>query len=173
MTTEEKICNLYRGDVLAGSFYLFIGVLALLAGVLLYNMAPTLGYYYLGIGMMIFSAYMLGKGLFMIYMYRSRYEHYKKISDLSYTDLNEEKTYLDYRIEKKNKNRRRYLYTIALGMLIAFYGVFDQEKGLIIATCIPIVLMAGIEFGVGLLTEFRLFEMSRTIEKRLNNDISS
>jgi len=48
---------------------------------------------------------------------------------------------------------------------LAFLGLFHQEKGLIVATCIPIVLMAGIEFTVGLLTEFRLSEYLKHLHR--------
>ena len=44
-------------------------------------------------------------------------------------------------------------------------GIFHQEKGLIIATCIPIVLMSAIEFTVGLLTEFRLTEYLKHLHR--------
>ena len=53
----------------------------------------------------------------------------------------------------------------AIGCVVAFFGVFHQEKGLIVATCIPIVLMSAIEFTVGLLTEFRLSEYLKHLHK--------
>lgn len=165
MALLEKIKALYKGDIIAGSFYIGIGVGALIAGLLLYFLAPTLGYYYLSIGLLILAAYMIGKGLVMMYLYYSRFKFYQGVKGLSRDILKDEKSYTEYRSNKKNRNRRRYLWIIAIGMMVAFYGIFDQEKGLIIATCIPIVLIAGIEFGVGLLTEFRLFELLRQIEK--------
>lgn len=155
---------------MVGMLYLGIGILILLVAILLYNLAPTLGYYYLSIGLFIFSAYMIGKGLFMVYLYYSRFKFYKKLDSFNIDQIKEEQSYINFRSKKKNKNRVRYMIIIALGMIISFMGIFHQEKGLIVATCIPIVLISGIEFGVGLLTEFRLYELNRQIIKYLGKE---
>lgn len=157
--------TVYKGDVLAGSFYLLIGVISVTIAVLLHFFTGRLGFYYLSIGMAIFALYMLGKAAVMMYMYWSRYQYYKERSDISLDEVADEKEYTAYRIGKKNKNRRVYMYIILLGCFVAFAGIFHQEKGMIIATCIPIILLSAIEFGVGLLTEFRLSEYLRQLNK--------
>lgn len=161
----QKTRTLYKGDVIAGSFYLFIGFLGLIISILIYYFTQKLGYYYLSIGMAVFSAYMLGKGSFMIYLYNSRFIFYKKVKSLERNDIKEERRFTRYRVLKKKKNRRRYIYTILISSIVAFGGFFHQEKGLIGATCIPIVLMSAIEFTVGLLTEFRLSEYLKHLHK--------
>ena len=170
--TAKKTKIIYEGDVYAGSFYLFVGICALLAAVSVYYFTSRLGLFYLSIGLGIFTFYMVGKGVFMIYMYYSRYKFYREHIDLTNFEIKDERRYTRYRVLKKKKNRRRYIYTIVIGCLIAFLGIFHQEKGLIIATCIPIVLMSAIEFTVGLLTEFRLTEYLKHLHK-LSQSLSS
>ena len=163
--TATKTKIIYEGDVYAGSFYLFIGVCALIAALGIYFFTSRLGLYYLSIGLGIFTLYMIGKGSVMIYHYFSRYKYYKHHVDLTNKEIKEERRYTRWRVLKKKRNRRRYIYTIVFGCLIAFMGAFHQEKGLIVATCIPIVLMSAIEFTVGLLTEFRLTEYLKHLHK--------
>jgi len=157
--------TLYKGDVLAGSFYLLIGLVAALLSIAIYWMTVRLGFYYLSIGMLVFALYMLGKGSVMMYMYRSRFIYYKGKKEISKEDVEDEKTYTKHRIRKKNKSRRVYLYIIVIGCAVAFWGVFQQEKGLIVGTCIPVVLMSAIEFSIGLLTEFRLSEYFKQLHR--------
>lgn len=163
--TAAKTKIIYEGDVYAGSFYLFIGVCSLLASLGIYYFTERLGLFYLSIGLAIFTIYMVGKGLVMIYLYFSRYKFYKNHENLALHEVKDERRYTRWRVWKKKKNRRRYIYTIIIGSMIAFMGLFHQEKGLIVATCIPIILMAGIEFGIGLLTEFRLSEYLKHLHK--------
>lgn len=157
--------TLYKGDVLSGAFYLLTGCIALGTSVALHFFTTRLGYYYLSISMLILALYLIGKGSYMIYMYKSRYDYYKKREDLTGKEHSDERSYTTFRIHKKNSNRRSYMYAIILGCIIAFAGVFHQEKGLILSMCIPIVLMSGIEFAIGLLTEFRLSEYLRILNK--------
>lgn len=161
----DRTKTVYKGDVLASSFYLFVGVISVTIAVLLHFVTVRLGFYYLSVGMAIFAVYMLGKAAVMMYVYWSRYQYYKDRTDITNAEVDDEKDYTSFRIRKKNKNRRYYMYIILLGCLVAFAGVFQQEKGMIIATCIPIVLLSGIEFGVGLLTEFRLSEYLRQLNR--------
>ncbi|MBK8082127.1 MAG: hypothetical protein IPK25_18760 [Saprospiraceae bacterium] len=79
---------------------------------------------------------------------------------------NEEINYTGSRIVRKNKGRRLHIYVMILGSIVAFYGIFSVERGLIIGSSIPIVLLSGIEFSVGLLTEFRLQEYLRILNKQ-------
>jgi hypothetical protein len=163
--SAAKTRIIYEGDVYAGSFYLFLGICALFAALGIYYFTERLGLFYLSIGLGIFTLYMLGKGLVMIYMYLSRYKYYKNHTELDANEIKEERRYTRWRVLKKKRNRRRYIYTIVIGCILAFLGIFHQEKGLIIATCIPIVLMAAIEFSVGLLTEFRLSEYLKHLHR--------
>lgn len=163
--TAKKTKIIYEGDVYAGGFYFFVGVFALLASVSVYYFTERLGLYYLSIGLGIFTLYMVGKGTVMIYMYYSRYKYYVDHIDLNNAEVKDERRYTRWRVLKKKRNRRLYIYTIAIGCIVAFFGFFHQEKGLIVATCIPIVLMSGIEFTVGLLTEFRLTEYLKHLHK--------
>ncbi len=161
----DRTKMIYKGDVLAGSVYLVIGVLAAIAALLLYVYSIRLGFRYLTKGMSFFALYMIGKGGVMMYMYWSRYRYYKISNELTSSDVSGEKEYTTYRIAKKLRSRRIYMYIIFLGCTVAFAGIFHQEKGMIVATCIPIILMSAIEFGVGLLMEFRLSEYLRQLEK--------
>jgi len=170
--TAAKTKIIYEGDVYAGSFYLFIGVCSMLAALGVYYFTERLGLYYLSIGLGIFTLYMIGKGSVMIYLYFSRYQYYKNHKVLDVKEIKEERRYTRWRVLKKKKNRRKYIYTIIIGCVLAFLGVFHQEKGLIVATCIPIVLMSAIEFTVGLLTEFRLTEYLKHLH-RLTESLQS
>ncbi|MFT4535755.1 MAG: hypothetical protein ACJA1A_002931 [Saprospiraceae bacterium] len=161
----SKTKIIYKGDVVAGSFYLFVGVLSALGALLLYFFSSRLGLYYLTIGLSLLSIYLVGKGVVMMYLYYSRYKYYKDYISLNIDEIKEERRYTRWRVLKKKKNRRIYIYAIAFGCFIAFGGLFHQEKGLIVATCIPIVVMSAIEFTVGLLTEFRLTEYLKHLHK--------
>lgn len=161
----SKTKIIYKGDVMAGSFYLLIGVFSVLSALCVYFFTSRLGLYYLSIGLTMLSIYMIGKGSVMIYLYYSRYKYYKNYTSLNPDEVKEERRYTRWRVLKKKKNRRKYIYAIGFGCMIAFGGLFHQEKGLIVATCIPIVLMSAIEFTVGLLTEFRLTEYLKHLHK--------
>ena len=150
---------------MAGSFYILVGVLSILGALLLYFFSTRLGLYYLTIGLTMLSVYLIGKGSVMIYLYYSRYKFFKEYISLNYDEIKEERRYTRWRVLKKKKSRRVYIYATAFGCFIAFGGLFHQEKGLIVATCIPIIVMSAIEFIVGLLTEFRLTEYLKHLHK--------
>ncbi|MEE9439702.1 MAG: hypothetical protein V3V14_11925 [Saprospiraceae bacterium] len=162
---------IYKGDVIAGVIYLVIGLFAVISAYVLYNIYDRLGLYYLAIGLAFFSMYMIGKGIVMIYLYYNRYMFYKNHDVISIEEIRGERRFSRYRVLKKKKNRRRYIYTVVIGVIIAFGGIFHHEKGLIGATCIPIILMGAIEFSIGLMTEFRLGEYLKHLHKLslLNN----
>jgi hypothetical protein len=104
----------------------------------------------------------------MIYkVSRSRYNHYLRFNELSQIQSNNEIKYTQYRLDKKANNRRRYAWTFVIAAIFGVAGIFMQETGLIIGTIIPIVLFAAIEFVVGLLVEFRLWEYQRRMYKSL------
>lgn len=164
---REKIQILYKGDSISGSLYIFIGIVALLIGLFLYQATLSLGYFYLGVGFIVFSIYMIGKGSVMLYMYYSRYRFYKRIDQLSIEQIQDEWDYVEYRKKKKNRNRRWYIYALILAFCVAIYGLFDRERGLILSICIPIILMSGIELVIGVLTQFRLHEMTQLLDREL------
>lgn len=162
----EKCRILYKGDMIAASFYLFVGVILLLFAVILYYYAISQGFRFLSIGFFMFFIYCIGKGAVLYYISSQRYTFYKKIDVVTPTQINEETKYTEYRIHKKNINRRRYIYTIVISCIIAFVGIFSHQKSILMGSSIPIALIAGIEFSIGLLTEFRLREFHRLLVKK-------
>jgi hypothetical protein len=116
-------------------------------------------------GLAIFGSYALVKGMLIYKVSVARFNYFKEKESLSLSDLKSEKDYNFYRLKKKEINRRRYIYTLIIGSIVAVLGIVIGEKGLIIGTIVPIVLFAGVEFSVGLLTEFRLWEYQRQLEK--------
>lgn len=166
---------LYKGDMIAAWFYIFTGlVLATFAGILHYF--TRIGdFRYLVIGLVMFAAYSIGKGIFMYFVSYSRYRFYHDRDTMSDKEIEDEIQYTSYRIEKKNNNRRRFIYTIVISTLLAFAGIFTRQKALLTGTAIPVALISGIEFGIGLLTEFRLREYYRILNKnkdgRQGNDM--
>ena len=157
---------IYKGDIVAAFFYAGIGSLMFVIAALLqyFNISP--GFLYLSYGLLVFSIYALGKGTIIYYVYSKRYLFYKNIQEMNERYKNEEINYTGSRIVRKNKGRRLHIYVMILGSIVAFYGIFSVERGLIIGSSIPIVLLSGIEFSVGLLTEFRLQEYLRILNKQ-------
>jgi len=99
--SADKTKIIYKGDVMAGSFYLLIGVCALLGAIGVYYLTERLGYYYLSIGLLMLSIYMIGKGSVMIYLYRSRYTFYKDHQVLQTAEIKEERRYTRWRVLKR------------------------------------------------------------------------
>ena len=91
------------------------------------------------------------------------------MTDISLKLLKDEAAYTEYRISKKNKNRRVYIYTLVVACFLSFAGIFVDQKSLIMGTFIPIALISGIELCIGLLTEFRLREYYRILIKNSPN----
>lgn len=144
---------------MSGSLYILMGVLAIAVGIYLILHPYSLGYYYLGVGMLLLSLYMIGKGSVMLYYYYSRYGYYKMLDEASVSIIRQEQEYLTFRIKKKKQNRRRYMYIVLVAFLASGYAFYSLEKGLILATCIPIALISIWELVIGLMTEFRLYQM--------------
>jgi hypothetical protein len=162
----ESTRVIYKGDIMAAFFYGGIGFLMFVIAALLqyFNISP--GFLYLSYGLLVFSVYCIGKGIIMNYIYRKRYLFYKNVSIMKENHRSEEILYTESRILRKNQGRRLHVYVMILGSVIAFCGIFSMERGLIMGTSIPIVLLSGIEFSVGLLTEFRLQEYLRILKKQ-------
>lgn len=161
----EKTRIVYKGDQLMSWFYIGIGSFFLICGLFLYLFTVKIGWLYLALGLAIFGSYAFVKGILIYRVSVARYAYYIGKESLSLSDLKSEKEYNFYRLKKKEVNRRRYIYTLVIGSAMAVLGIILGEKGLIIGTIVPIVLFAGIEFSVGLLTEFRLWEYQRQLEK--------
>lgn len=161
----DKCLAIYKGDVLAGTFYIFVGVIFLISSVIIYSLAHYQGYYYLSIAMLPFGLYGLIKGFMVVYIYQGRLNFYKKHVQLKPEGIQEETEYTRFRLEKKARNRRAYIYATIIASVLATTAVFTPYKSLITATMIPVALFSGIEFCIGLLTEFRLWEYIRQLEK--------
>jgi hypothetical protein len=163
----EKTLLLYKGDKLASTFYVGIGFFLVLVASFLLAFKLSPGFIFLGYGFFVFSIYMTGKGIFMYYVARQRMIFFKNQITWSSELAKDEIRYTKYRILKKKSGRRVHIYLMFIGAFCAVGGIFTTEKGLIMGTTIPIVLLSGIEFGVGLLTEFRLKEYLRILQKNL------
>lgn len=159
----EKSLILYKGDKLAGSFYLLVGFILFCFAVGLYIFTEALGFFYLSIGLAVFGLYCLGKGFFIMYTAHNRLRYFSSLNSLDEEDTERETVYTQFRIDKKVRNRTRYTRVVILSSVIAFAGLFTSEKGLISGTAIPVAFISGLEIGIGLLTEFRLREYLRIL----------
>jgi multisubunit Na+/H+ antiporter MnhG subunit len=166
----EKCRILYKGDMIAASFYLFVGMILLLFACILYFFTLSLGYKFLSYGFFMFFLYSVGKGAVMYYIYSEKYKFYLKKTAMDRKAQATEIQYTEYRIAKKNTNRRRYIWTLIISSVIAFLGIFSPSKAILMGTAIPIALISGIELAVGMLTEFRLREFLRILNKPLTHD---
>lgn len=163
--TPDSTRIIYKGDTLASWFYLGVGSIMILITILLQHFNISLGFLYLSYGLFVFSVYCLGKGCWMWFVYQNRLKYYKFHNTLSERERSDEIEYTEKRVSRKKQGRRLHIYILVIGSIIAFSGAFSSERGLIMGTSIPVVLLSGIEFGVGLLTEFRLQEYLRILIK--------
>lgn len=161
----EKCKVIYKGDIATAKFYILVAGILLLFALILTFLVSGPGYMILSMGLYILTAYCLGKGIFMWVSYGQRLKFYNTLSELDPTFRQGEITYTEYRILKKQKNRRGYVYTVILSSFFAFFGAFATQKGLIMGSAIPIALISGLEIGLGLLTEFRLSIFLRSLKK--------
>ncbi len=161
----EKCKVIYKGDIATAKFYILVGIILITFALILTFANISAGFNHLSLGLYILSAYCIGKGLFMWISYSQRLKFYDSVTELNPTFKQNEIEYTEYRIFKKNRNRRGYIYMLILGSFFAFVGVFSQYKALIMGTSIPIALISGLEIGMGLLTEFRLSTFLRELKK--------
>ncbi|MBK9254761.1 MAG: hypothetical protein IPM42_04675 [Saprospiraceae bacterium] len=161
----EKCRIIYKGDQLAGKFYLLVWIILLIMAIGVYRFTTSEGYFYLIIGLVIFSCYCLGKGIFIIYTASNRLKFLQTFTTPEQKLIADEIEYTEYRITKKVRNRSRYIRIVILSSIVAFGGIFTTEKGLITGSAIPIALISGLESGIGMLTEFRLREYLRILIK--------
>lgn len=165
----EKTIAIYKGEVYRSHFYFGFGTFLLLSSLFLYAFTHKIGWAYLSLGLFIFSIYSFIKGLYVNITYRKRLAYYKSKTELTLKEITEEFNYNQIRINKRINNRRRYMYVMILAIIIMIAGVLLNEKGLSIGTFVPIILVAATEFCETLLTEFRLWEYHRGLEKANHN----
>ncbi len=161
----EKCKVIYKGDIVTAKFYILVGVILLFFALFLTFFVTNTGYKALSTGLYVLMAYCIGKGLFTWISYSQRLKFYNTLTELDLTFRQGEIEYTEYRITKKQKNRRSYIYIVILSSAFAFAGVFSTHKVLIMATAIPIALISGLETGLGMLTEFRLSIFLRALKK--------
>lgn len=168
LTPIQKCRAIYKGDVIAGSFYLLTAAVMISASAVGFKIGHTFGHLYLSIGLLFFGVLALGKSIFVMYIYNIRLKYYQKVDALSEPLIEEEIKYTKFRLEKKARNRRRYIYIVIIGFGMIIIGFFTSIKGLVLGSSIPIVMFAAIEFSIGLLTEFRLWEYTRGLSKEID-----
>ncbi len=163
----DKVKAIYKGDIILANIYLILGFSFALIAVLLYLYTHKIGLYYLTHGLVVFALYSIIKGILLRKVSKNRYRHYNNQNSITINEWQEEFDYTNFRLTKKERNRRRYAWTFAVSCIVAIAGTLMKEKGLIIGTSVPILLFAAIEFSIGLLVEFRLWEFHRQLKKHL------
>ena len=161
----EKCKVIYKGDIVTAKFYILVGLILLFFALFLTFFVSNTGYKMLSTGLYVLMVYCTGKGLFMWISYSQRLKFYDTLTELNPIFRQGEIEYTEYRIMKKQKNRRSYIYIVILSSVFAFAGIFSAQKVLIMATAIPIALISGLETGLGLLTEFRLSIFLRALKR--------
>jgi hypothetical protein len=163
----DKCRIIYKGDYLAALLYLFMGIILLITGLFMYQKLShkSLGYMILSVDIALMGFYWIGKGIWMLINAYIRMRYYQRQIQLDLATANRELTYTEYRLAKKQSNRRRYIYMTAICSIAAFIGYFTDSKAIIMGTSIPIAFVSGMEFGIGLMTEFRLGEFQRQLAR--------
>jgi hypothetical protein len=161
----EKTKIIYKGDMIMSHYYFGFATAMLFSCIFLYFFTMRIGWLFLSYGLGLLGLFCMGKGLMLYKIAKERYLYYSGKNTLTPQEIKEEMNYNMYRLDKKSVNRRRYLYTIMACLLFLFIGWIIDQKGFAIGTLVPIILYAGTEFCVGLLTEFRLWEYHRQMEK--------
>lgn len=124
-----------------------------------------LGFHIMSIGTFLLAVYATAKGTYIVWTSFQKYKFFMNLDAINRQHLSSEISQTEYRIQKKKINRRRYIYITAVASIFAFLGIFSTSKAMIMGTAIPIALISGIEFSIGLLTEFRLAEYLRQLQK--------
>ncbi len=161
----EKTKIIYKGDMIMSHYYFGFATFLLLSSLFLYFFTLKIGWLFLIYGLAVLGLFCLGKGLALYKISKERFNYYKNKNTLTQSELDAEMEYNKYRLDKKAVNRRRYLYTVLASILLLVIGYIINQKGFAIGTLVPIILYAGTEFCIGLLTEFRLWEYQRQLEK--------
>ena len=159
----EKCRIMYKGDVIASMFYIFIGFIFFVCSLGLYYFTISAGFQYLSIGLFMFFIYSTGKGISLYLISKKSLAFYSERQFIDSNLMNEEIKHTEFRLQKKQTNRRVYIYVTVISCLIAFLGIFSPFKSIMMGTAIPVALISAIEFSIGLLTEFRLREYHRVL----------
>ena len=165
----DKTIIIYKGDQLTAYFYLGLSVFLGTAAGFLFGFTQKIGWFYLAIGLSLFSAFSIGKAIYVYYKAQQKLNYFKSFSTLEQNELTSEIQTNRLRLDKKAMNRRRYLYTLLSSVFLLTGGIIFGEKGLAIGSFVPVILYAGIEFCISLLSEFRLWEYQRQLEKQQNS----
>jgi hypothetical protein len=164
----DKVKIIYKGDKLMALYYMGLGVFLIFAAVCLFLFTSRIGWFSLAIGLSLFGMLCACKGFIIYNVAKQRYAHYDKIETLSLRELKEEIDYNQYRLNKKAQNRPRYIYGLVVCFILLLIGMAIQQKGYTIGILVPIMFYTGTEIAVTLLTEFRLWEYQRQLEKEMN-----
>ncbi|MBK8700151.1 MAG: hypothetical protein IPN29_11725 [Saprospiraceae bacterium] len=166
----DKTRIVYQGDIMTSYFYAGLGGILLICSGMLYAFTLRIGWFYLAMGLGLLGCFALGKAWYVRSKGSARLQYFNTLTRLEGDPLQKEVTYNSHRLEKKASNRRKYLYSLLIGCLMLVLGVVFHEKGLAIGSLVPVILFAGIEFTMGLLSEFRLWEYQRQLEKAINSN---
>lgn len=165
----DKALIIYKGDQYTSYIYLGLSLFFGLSAALLFVFTLKIGWFFLAIGLSILAVFSAGKAIYVFFKAKDRILYFQKQTSLEGSILDSEIQYNQQRLLKKGLNRRRYLYTLLGGFFLLVGGIVFGEKGWAIGSFVPVLLYAGIEFSAGLLSEFRLWEYQRQLEKHQNN----
>ena len=165
----DKALIIYKGDQYTSYIYLGLSLFFGISAALLFVFTLKIGWFFLAIGLSILAVFSAGKAIYVYFKAKDRILYFQKQTSLEGSILDSEIQYNQQRLLKKGLNRRRYLYTLLGGFFLLVCGIVFGEKGWAIGSFVPVLLYAGIEFSAGLLSEFRLWEYQRQLEKHQNN----
>lgn len=161
----DKAIIIYKGDQLTAYFYLGLSVFLGTSAGFLFGFTLKIGWYYLAIGLMLLALFSAGKAVYVYFKAKNKLNYMTSLAILEKQTLQQEIEENSSRLQKKANNRRKYMYTLLIGFGFLIFGIIAGEKGLSIGSWVPVILYAGIEFCVSLLSEFRLWEYQRQLEK--------
>lgn len=165
----DKALIIYKGDQYTSYIYLGLSLFFGISAALLFVFTLKIGWFFLAIGLSILAVFSAGKAIYVYFKAKDCILYFQKLTSLEGSILDNEIQYNQQRLLKKGLNRRRYLYTLLGGFFLLVGGIVFGEKGWAIGSFVPVLLYAGIEFSAGLLSEFRLWEYQRQLEKHQNN----
>jgi hypothetical protein len=167
MTILDRTRIIYKGDKLMAMYYIGLATFLLCSALLLYLFTTKIGWTSLAIGLAAFGFLCGGKGIMIYRVAKGRISYYLNVKSLGLGELKEEMDYNLFRLKKKESNRPKYIYGLAICFILMVIGIAIGEKGYTIGTLVPIMFYTGTEIAVTLLTEFRLWEYHRQLEKEM------
>jgi hypothetical protein len=165
----DKALIIYKGDQYTSYIYLGLSLFFGIGAAFLFGFTVKIGWFFLAIGLSMLAVFSVGKAVYVYFKAKDRIQYFQNLSTLEGSNLANEVLYNQQRLLKKGLNRRRYLYTLVGGFFLLIGGIIFGEKGWAIGSFVPVLLYAGIEFSAGLLSEFRLWEYQRQLEKKQIN----